>query len=116
MKYRYHAVLVDEATQATEPECLIPLVQATNQVVLVGDHCQLGPVVTHRCASQAGLSQSLFERMVFAGNHPFRLQVGLHLAGLCMQTHSFIAGRNHYLCFYYLDPVPDAPRHLYLPE
>ena len=38
-------VLVDESTQATEPECLIPLVLGAKQVILVGDHCQLGPVI-----------------------------------------------------------------------
>ena len=38
-------LLVDEATQATEPEALLPLVLGAKQVVLVGDHCQLGPVI-----------------------------------------------------------------------
>ena len=36
---------MDESTQATEPECLIPLVLGAKQVILVGDHCQLGPVI-----------------------------------------------------------------------
>ena len=38
-------LLVDESTQATEPETLLPLVLGAKQVVLVGDHCQLGPVI-----------------------------------------------------------------------
>ena len=38
-------VLVDESTQATEPEALIPLSLGAKQAILVGDHCQLGPVV-----------------------------------------------------------------------
>ena len=36
---------MDESTQATEPETLLPLVLGAKQVVLVGDHCQLGPVI-----------------------------------------------------------------------
>lgn len=68
-------VLVDEATQATEPECLIPLVLGARQVVMVGDHCQLGPVVMNKRAAKAGLSQSLFERLVLLGVTPCRLQV-----------------------------------------
>ena len=36
---------MDESTQATEPETLMPLVLGAKQVVLVGDHCQLGPVI-----------------------------------------------------------------------
>lgn len=35
-------VLVDEATQAMEPESLIPIVMGAKQLVMVGDHCQVG--------------------------------------------------------------------------
>jgi hypothetical protein len=41
-------VLIDEATQATEPECLIPIVCGAKQLVMVGDHCQLGPVIVSK--------------------------------------------------------------------
>jgi len=46
-----------------------------NQVVLVGDHCQLGPVIMCKKAARAGLAQSLFERLVLLGLKPIRLQV-----------------------------------------
>eukprot|EP00755_Sulcionema_specki_P039134 Sspe_Gene.112238::Locus_95210_Transcript_1_1_Confidence_1.000_Length_732::g.112238::m.112238/K14326/UPF1, RENT1; regulator of nonsense transcripts 1 len=42
---KFPAVVLDEATQATEPEILIPVVKGAEKVVLVGDHCQLGPIV-----------------------------------------------------------------------
>ncbi|KAG5453904.1 ATP-dependent helicase NAM7 [Clonorchis sinensis] len=71
----FHSVLIDESTQATEPECLIPLMVGCRQVVLVGDHCQLGPVITCKKAANAGLTQSLFERFVLLGIRPMRLQV-----------------------------------------
>ena len=90
LQFYYHAVLVDEATQATEPECLIPIVLATSRVVLVGDHCQLGPVVTCQRAAKAGFTQSLFERMIFAGNQPFRLQVGSALSKILIPPLSSI--------------------------
>lgn len=73
MTFKY--VLVDESTQATEPECMIPVVLGCRQLVLVGDHCQLGPVVMCKPAAKAGLSQSLFERLVVLGLRPIRLQV-----------------------------------------
>ncbi|XP_020093932.1 regulator of nonsense transcripts 1 homolog isoform X3 [Ananas comosus] len=73
--FRFRQVLIDESTQATEPECLIPLVLGVKQVVLVGDHCQLGPVIMCKKAARAGLAQSLFERLVLLGLKPFRLQV-----------------------------------------
>ena len=47
----------------------------TNFQVLVGDHCQLGPVIMCKKAARAGLSQSLFERLVILGIRPQRLQV-----------------------------------------
>ncbi|CAM9226301.1 unnamed protein product [Chrysoparadoxa australica] len=71
----FRQVLIDEATQAMEAEILIPIVQGAKQVVLVGDHCQLGPVVVNKKAAKAGLNQSLFERLVLAGIRPIRLQV-----------------------------------------
>ena len=43
--HRFRRVLIDESTQAAEPEALLPLVLGAKQAVLVGDHCQLGPVI-----------------------------------------------------------------------
>jgi regulator of nonsense transcripts 1 len=45
------------------------------QIVLVGDHCQLGPVIMCKKAAKAGLHQSLFERLIFLGIRPMRLEV-----------------------------------------
>ncbi|KAJ3327492.1 hypothetical protein HDU76_011708 [Blyttiomyces sp. JEL0837] len=74
-KLTFKTVLIDEATQAAEPECLIPLVMGCKQAVLVGDHQQLGPVIMNRKAAKAGLAQSLFERLILLGHRPIRLQV-----------------------------------------
>ncbi|CAH2350016.1 ATP-dependent helicase Nam7p [[Candida] railenensis] len=73
MKFR--AVLIDESTQACEPELLIPITKGAKQVILVGDHQQLGPVILEKKASDAGLKQSLFERLVVLGHVPIRLEV-----------------------------------------
>ncbi|KAL1915089.1 uncharacterized protein VTP21DRAFT_7570 [Calcarisporiella thermophila] len=74
-KFRFRTVLIDEATQSAEPECMIPLVMGCKQAVLVGDHQQLGPVIMNKKAARAGLCQSLFERLVILGMRPIRLQV-----------------------------------------
>lgn len=79
-------VLVDESTQATEPECLLPMTLGAQQVVLVGDHCQLGPVVMNKQAERCGLSQSLVERMILCGVRPVQLQVRAFL--LCIALFS----------------------------
>jgi len=73
--FRFRQVLIDEATQAIEAEALIPICMGAKQIVLVGDHCQLGPVVMCKAAAKAGLTQSLFERLVLIGIRPIRLQV-----------------------------------------
>jgi len=72
---RFRQVLLDEATQAVEAEALIPITLGCKQLVLVGDHAQLGPVVMNKKAAKAGLTQSLFERMVLVGVRPQRLSV-----------------------------------------
>ncbi|CAZ85650.1 unnamed protein product [Tuber melanosporum] len=74
-KLKFRTVLIDESTQAAEPECMIPLVLGCKQVVLVGDHQQLGPVIMNKKAARAGLHQSLFERLVILGCAPIRLNV-----------------------------------------
>lgn len=74
-RLKFHSILIDESMQATEPECMVPVVLGAKQLILVGDHCQLGPVVMCKKAAKAGLSQSLFERLVVLGIRPFRLEV-----------------------------------------
>lgn len=60
-------VFVDEAGQAMEPECIVPLAGLLNvksgQVVLAGDPEQLGPIVRSRLAQKYGLEVSLIERL-----------------------------------------------------
>lgn len=75
VRLKFHSILIDESMQATEPECMVPVVLGVKQLILVGDHCQLGPVVMCKKAARAGLSQSLFERLVVLGIRPFRLEV-----------------------------------------
>ena len=71
---------------------MVPIVMGSKQVILVGDHCQLGPVIMCKKASKyiivvfyinlslslslsAYLSQSLFERLVLLGIKPIRLVI-----------------------------------------
>ncbi|XP_050524410.1 regulator of nonsense transcripts 1 homolog [Daktulosphaira vitifoliae] len=74
-KINFSSVVVDECAQGLEPECIIPITHGAKKVVLIGDHCQLGPVVTCPDTRNGGLHRSLFERLVAAGLQPFRLTV-----------------------------------------
>lgn len=60
---RYAVVIMDEATQALEPAAWIPILK-TRKLVLAGDHQQLAPTVKSQAAAEAGLSTSLFEKLV----------------------------------------------------
>ncbi|KAK8802087.1 hypothetical protein WA158_006482 [Blastocystis sp. Blastoise] len=71
----FNTVLIDEATQATEPECLIPIVHKCQQLIIVGDDQQLGPVIVSKDAKKAKFDQSLFERLQITGIKPVRLLV-----------------------------------------
>ncbi|MBL8726994.1 MAG: AAA family ATPase [Planctomycetes bacterium] len=55
-------VVVDEAAQALEAACWIPL-QRARRVVLIGDHRQLPPTIQSAEAASAGLATTLFERL-----------------------------------------------------
>jgi len=60
---RYKTVVIDEAGQALEPACWIPILKA-QKVILAGDHCQLPPTIKSNEAAQKGLSTTLLEKCV----------------------------------------------------
>jgi regulator of nonsense transcripts 1 len=85
---QFRSVLVDESTQALEPECLVPLVIGCQQLVLVGDHQQLGPVVMCKKADRAGFSQSLFERLL---RGPAGVRVVPHMLQVQYRMHPILS-------------------------
>ena len=60
---KFGTVFIDEAAQALEAACWIPI-RRVNRVVLAGDHCQLPPTVKSLEALKAGLGTTLMERIV----------------------------------------------------
>ncbi|KAF5628976.1 nonsense-mediated mRNA decay protein [Fusarium sp. NRRL 25303] len=58
----FDIVIVDEASQQTEPSSLVPLVKGCSQAILVGDHVQLRPTV-NQTALALEFDVSLFERL-----------------------------------------------------
>ncbi|KAI4384684.1 hypothetical protein MLD38_002803 [Melastoma candidum] len=57
----FDLVVIDEAGQAIEPSCWIPILQG-KRCILGGDQCQLAPVVLSRRALEGGLGVSMMER------------------------------------------------------
>ena len=64
---KFSTLFIDEAAQALEAACWIPMRRA-GRLVLAGDHCQLPPTVKSYEAMKGGLGKSLMERLV--ENHP----------------------------------------------
>ena len=63
----FGTLFIDEAAQALEAACWIPMKRAS-RVILAGDHCQLPPTVKSIAALRAGLGKTLMERI--AENKP----------------------------------------------
>ena len=125
-------VVVDEAGQATEPECLCAISGAMREgagvgrLVLAGDPQQLGPVLRSHIAASHGLSLSLLERLMLQADGPHHgapaagaaaaplRPLGFHPAYVAMLTHNY---RSHPALlvvpnarFYDNALVPAAPR------
>ena len=60
---KYGTLFIDEAAQALEAACWIPIRKAS-RVVLAGDHCQLPPTIKSLAAMHGGLDKTLMERIV----------------------------------------------------
>jgi ATP-dependent RNA/DNA helicase IGHMBP2 len=60
---KYHTVVIDEAGQALEPACWVPILKA-QKLVMAGDHCQLPPTIKSTEAAKEGLSETLMEKAV----------------------------------------------------
>ncbi|XP_069131979.1 microtubule-associated protein futsch-like [Argopecten irradians] len=61
--FYFNCIIMDEATQGTELDCLIPLQYGTSKLIMVGDPEQLSPTVLSRKAEEKCFGQSMFERM-----------------------------------------------------
>lgn len=60
---KFKTVFIDEAGQALEPACWIPIMKA-DRVIMAGDHLQLPPTVKSLEAAKKGLDITLFEKFI----------------------------------------------------
>ena len=59
----FETVFIDEAAQALEPGCWIPIAKG-QRIILTGDHHQLPPTVKSEQAAREGLRETLFEKCI----------------------------------------------------
>ncbi|WP_036679474.1 AAA domain-containing protein [Daejeonella oryzae] len=62
-KINYHTLVIDEAGQAIEPACWIPILKA-QKVILAGDPFQLSPTIKSDEAGRKGLNKTLLEKCI----------------------------------------------------
>lgn len=79
----FDVVVIDEAGQALEPACWIPIAKG-NKVVLAGDHLQLPPTIFSNEAAKKGLEISLMERAA-------RIEKGVHFLNVQYRMNEKIA-------------------------
>lgn len=65
--FNFRMVIVDEASQCTEPSILVPLSKGVECLILAGDPQQLPPTVISQEGVQAGLMITLFDRFIQRG-------------------------------------------------
>ncbi len=69
---KYKSVFIDEAGQALEPACWIPILRS-RRVIFAGDHQQLPPTIKSNEAARAGLAVTLFEKGIT--RHPSKAKM-----------------------------------------
>ena len=65
---RFKTVFIDEAAQALEPACWIPILRS-DRVIFAGDHQQLPPTIKSIDAAKLGLASTLFEKGIARQPH-----------------------------------------------
>lgn len=94
--FKVSALIIDEATQATEPSTLIPFKYKPDVIVLAGDPRQLRPTVLSRECIDLGYNLSLFERLhakLHVSTTMLRQQYRMHPAIAAYPSLRFYDGR-----------------------
>jgi ATP-dependent RNA/DNA helicase IGHMBP2 len=88
----FDCVIVDEATQASDPLILVALSRA-KVAVLAGDPNQLGPVVVGGPAAEAHLGSTVFERLVGTDTVMLEQQHRMHEQIMTFPSRSMYGGK-----------------------
>jgi len=90
---RYRTVFIDEAAQALEPACWIPILKA-ERVIFAGDHQQLPPTIKSREAAKNGLEVTLFEKAIKRNNADVMLKEQYRMNSIIMNFSSRVFYNN----------------------
>lgn len=90
----YKTAFIDEAAQALEPACWVPIMKA-QRIIMAGDHCQLPPTIKSLEAGRKGLNITLFEKTIQRQKVDTLLEVQyrMHEAIMQFSNQQFYKGR-----------------------
>jgi len=93
---QFSTVFIDEAAQALEPMCWIPITRS-NRVVFAGDHFQLPPTVKSKIAEDKGLKETLMEQCMNINQVSVMLQTQyrMHEKIMRFSNDQFYQGKLH---------------------
>ncbi len=106
---KFPVVFIDEAAQALEPACWIPILKA-QKVVFAGDHCQLPPTVKSYEAAKQGLTETLMEKIAA------RLQVAVMLRKQYRMHEEIMAWSSQQFYQNELEAAAEVANRLIMPE
>lgn len=92
---KFKTVFIDEAGQALEPACWIPLLRS-ERAIFAGDHQQLPPTIKSAEAARQGLARTLFEKGI--SRHPnvsamLQIQYRMHEKIMRFSSNYFYQGK-----------------------
>ena len=97
-KYRFHTVFIDEASQASEISSIIPLIHQPSNLVLLGDHNQLGVYVDKSIKKKhPSTTKSLYKKLLIKGvkSVMLNIQFRMHPLIVAFPNKEFYRGRIH---------------------
>lgn len=92
---KFKTVFIDEAAQALEPACWIPLLRS-ERVIFAGDHQQLPPTIKSIEAAREGLAKTLFEKGIEKQAHcasMLQIQYRMHESIMRFSSDYFYEGK-----------------------
>ncbi|RNF26065.1 putative nonsense mRNA reducing factor 1 [Trypanosoma conorhini] len=93
--FLFDVVIVDEASQGTEPDVLQALMLAKSRAVLVGDSKQLQPTILCQAAAARGLKRSLLQRLLQQGHRSYLLRVQYRMhPDICAFPNRYFYGKK----------------------
>ncbi|CAN1811987.1 Probable helicase MAGATAMA 3 [Linum perenne] len=89
-------LVIDEAAQLKECESALALqLKGLSHAILIGDECQLPPMVQSQACAESGYGRSLFERLTLLGHprHLLNVQYRMHPSISCLPNSMFYSGK-----------------------